>query len=246
VRAKGMATCADAVREVVKEPDKIYSNSEVIDLIYQKYTERPWKDVSIRCHLIGLSINHPSSIHYPTLHRQAFLFSLGRGNYRLYDPEKDGNWIVDKKGTRLVDDDLGEVEDEESLVEASFTFERDLEDHIFANLNQIEEGLQVYSEEGVQGRQYTIDVGRIDILALDKNSNFVVIELKVGEAKYHAIGQILSYMSWVRKNLAGEREVRGLIIADDFDQKLRYATSELDNLELKKYMVSFDFESVAV
>jgi len=69
-----MATCKDAVIVAVKELGRIVSTREVIDWIYGKYPDKPWKPVSIRCHLTGLSVNHPSSKHYPSLHRQACLF----------------------------------------------------------------------------------------------------------------------------------------------------------------------------
>jgi hypothetical protein len=174
------------------------------------------------------------------------LFSLGGGKWRLYNPEKDGEWEWDRKGVRLVGEEMEEIEDEESRVEASITFEADLGEYIVNNLDQIEEGLTIYSEEGLDGRQYNTDVGRVDILALDKNGNFVAIELKAGIAKYHAIGQILSYISWIRRNLAGKKEVKGIIIARDFDDKLKYATQELPNIALKKYNVRFEFQDVGL
>jgi len=83
-----LVTCADAIREVMTDPNKVYSTREVINLIYQKHPNRPWKESTIRCYLIGLSVNHPSSIYYPSLHKRAFLFSLGRGRWKLYDPKK--------------------------------------------------------------------------------------------------------------------------------------------------------------
>lgn len=140
------------------------------------------------------------------------MFSLGRGKWRLYDPEKDGEWLYDERGIRLAGE---EPESEEIYIEPSISFESDLEDHIVRNINQIEEGLTLYSEGGKAGRQYDTDVGRIDILAQDKHGDFVVIELKAGTAKHHAVGQILSYINYVRRNLAGERKVRGIIIAED-------------------------------
>ena len=81
-------------------------------------------------------------------------------------------------------------------------------------------------------------------MAIDKNNNYVVIELKVGTANYHVIGQILSYISLVRRNIADKKEVRGIIIADDFDRKLRYAASEVPNISLKKYEIHFTFKDV--
>lgn len=105
-------------------------------------------------------------------------------------------------------------------------------------LNQIEEGLVLYSEGELDGRQHSTDVGRIDILAQDKK--FVVIKLKAGTDTCPLIGQILSYISWVRRNLAGEREVRGIIITENFDDKLKYAVKEIPNI--KRYIVKFEFQ----
>lgn len=44
--------------------------------------------------------------------------------------------------------------------------------------------------------------GFIDMLALDGEGRFVVIELKVGRGRNKTVGQLLYYMGWVVKNLA--------------------------------------------
>ena len=237
-----MVTCKDAVIEAVKELGKVVSTREVIDCVYRKYPNKPWKPVSIRCHLIGLSVNHPSSKHYPTLHRQACLFYVGGGRYRLYDPEKDNENI----DVYVEDEDSFEDIDSDEYFEATISLERDLEEYIIRDLNQIESGLELYSKEGVTGRQYSTEVGRIDILAIDKNGDFVVIELKAGTASYSVIGQILGYISWVRQNISQGRKVRGIIIADDFDKKVKYAASEIPNISLKKYEVTFTLKDTQI
>ena len=56
-------------------------------------------------------------------------------------------------------------------------------------------------ENGNEGTQYTTDVGYIDILAEDEKGNFVVIELKKGRQSDRAVGQLLRYMVWIKKNL---------------------------------------------
>jgi len=73
----------------------------------------------------------------------------------------------------------GKGEDDKRIV-ASITFEKDLEEHIVRNLNQIEKGIELYKRGRKSGRQFTIDFGIIDLLAKDKNGDFVVIELKGG------------------------------------------------------------------
>jgi len=190
----------------------------------------------------AVSVNHPSSKHYPTLHRQACLFYVGGGRYRLYDPEKDNENI----DVYVEDEDSFEDIDSDEYFEATISLERDLEEYIIRDLNQIESGLELYSKEGVTGRQYSTEVGRIDILAIDKNGDFVVIELKAGTASYSVIGQILGYISWVRQNISQGRKVRGIIIADDFDKKVKYAASEIPNISLKKYEVTFTLKDTQI
>lgn len=136
------------------------------------------------------------------------------------------------------------VRDEETAIEATISLERDLEDYIVRNLDQIEDGLKLYSKKDATGRQFNTDVGRIDILAIDKNNDFVVIELKAGTATHSVIGQISAYINWVRQNIAGGKKIRGMVIADDFDKKSRHASLEVPTLSLKKYKVNFTFKDI--
>ena len=136
------------------------------------------------------------------------------------------------------------VETEEGYIETRLSLERDLEEYIVRNLKQIEEGLRLFKKEMLTGRQFDTDVGRIDILATDRNNNYVVIELKAGLANYSVIGQILAYIRTIRQNIANGKDVRGFIIADDFDKKLMSAISEIPHVSLKRYRVNFTFEDV--
>lgn len=73
----------------------------------------------------------------------------------------------------------------------------------------LEPGLKLYSKNGVTGRQFNTGVvGIIDLLAIDKQGEFVVIELKAGEAKDKACAQLFRYMGWVAVNLANGKNVR--------------------------------------
>ena len=154
--------------------------------------------------------------------------------------------FLEKTGFKVIQggESYEDIENEETSTEVRLSLERDLENYIIKNLDEIEEGLKIYSKGSVTGRQFSINNERIDILAIDKNNNYVVIELKVGTANYHVIGQILSYTSLVRRDIADKKEVRGIIIADDFDRKLRYAASEVPNISLKKYEIHFTFKDV--
>lgn len=241
-------TCIDAIREVFKNKDEVLTTDEVINRIYSKYPNKPWKTSTISAYLIGLSVNHPSSRYYPYARQQAFLFSLGNGKYRLWDPEKDGIWVVIETGVQLLDANGGtnSMEDvEQENINTAASLEKDLENALVSNLEQLEPGLSLYEKNGIRGQQFdTNAVGRIDILAIDKQGNYVVIELKAGEADDKVCGQILRYMGWVKKELADGKPVRGIIIANSFSEQLKYAVSAVPNISLKLYKVHFTFSDV--
>jgi restriction system protein len=126
---------------------------------------------------------------------------------------------------------------------AAFVLERYLEDFIVSNFDTIFKGrLRIYKDsEGNEGQQYTTDIGPIDILAIDKETNrFVVIELKKGRPSDQVIGQILRYMGWVKKMLCkNDQAVEGLIICRDPDSKLSFALEMTNNINVRYYSVSF-------
>ncbi len=130
----------------------------------------------------------------------------------------------------------------QEAVDTSLSLESDLEKFLVGNLAQLEPGLRLYEERGMSGQQFdTQTVGRLDILAVDQTNNFVVIELKAGEADDRVCGQVLRYMGWVKENLADQRKVRGIIVANEFSEKLKYAAKVTADVTLKKYEVSFRF-----
>lgn len=86
----------------------VASSRQIISFINRTYPERPWKLSTIRAHIIGCSINHSSSHHYPG--QPKFLFTLPSGRVRLYDPNTD-NADVDQRGEPLP---IGELFGEET------------------------------------------------------------------------------------------------------------------------------------
>lgn len=87
-------------------------------------------------------------------------------------------------------------------------------------------GLKTYHDEkGIPGRQYPTDIGTIDLLCIDNNKKFVVIEIKKETGSDKTVGQITRYMGWIKKNLANNKEVRGIIIVHEIDERLEYSSS---------------------
>ena len=125
----------------------------------------------------------------------------------------------------------------------SFALETHLEDFMERNWPMIDWGAQLdlYQDEDTSGRQFPAGLWSIDFLAVDQDTgDLVVIELKRGRTSDSTVGQVLRYMSWVRENLAAEGQaVRGLIVAREIDDALRYAVRGLVAVEVKTYSVSF-------
>lgn len=216
--------------EAAKELPDVFSATDVVRKVREKRPEV--KKSTIRAHVIALAPNHPSSKHYGLKHK--VFYHVGRGRYRRFD---------ERGSTEKPPEEVTEAIEEE--IEApgfSFEFEADLEGHLVNSLGDLEEGLSLYeSPDGKRGQQFTTEVGRLDILAVDKNGDFVVTELKVGQASDDACAQILRYMGWVKRHLAGERNVRGIIVCRNATDRLKYATSTVGSVGIKEYEVNFSF-----
>jgi hypothetical protein len=87
----------------------------------------------------------------------------------------------------------------------------------------------------------------IDILALDAQRCFVVIELKVSRGYDRVIGQLLRYMAWIEKHHAepGQR-VRGIIATREISEDLKLACAYLPNVSLYEYELSVSLQKVVV
>lgn len=84
-------------------------------------------------------------------------------------------------------------------------------------------------------REVATDVGRIDVLATDDQSE-VVIEVRRGRAGDRAIGQLLGYMGARRND--SSTPVRGLLIAESFTPRAREAASIIETISLFEFDVT--------
>jgi restriction system protein len=132
---------------------------------------------------------------------------------------------------------------------SAFAMEKHLEDFLIQNWAQIELAREyhIYEEDGEKvGQQYPTDTGPIDILAISKNKQvLLVIELKKGRASDVVVGQILRYMGYVKEELAEPgQNVKGVIIAMEDDLRISRALAVMPGIDFYIYQVRFKLEKV--
>ena len=177
---------------------------------------------------------------------------LGKGkNYRF----EDGHPTFRRNGTEtttvkvfLSCENSREIlsnESEQNDLSSTFALEKHLEDFLVQNWNQTQLSQKydlLFEDDKFIGQQYATDTGFIDLLAISKDKNeLLVIELKKGRASNSVLGQIQRYMGYILEEIAEEGQtVRGLIIALEDDKKLRRALVVTNNIEFFRYKVSFE------
>tara|TARA_Y100000816_G_scaffold291900_1_gene284880 strand:- start:1041 stop:1970 length:930 start_codon:yes stop_codon:yes gene_type:complete len=123
-----------------------------------------------------------------------------------------------------------------------FYMEKQLEDFIIHNWNDTELGKKyklIIKDGELLSQQYKTDIGFIDILVKDKETNsHVVIELKKNQTSDDTVGQVTRYMGWVKRKL-NDKDVKGIIIAGAYDKKLEYALEYVENVNVFIYEVDF-------
>lgn len=87
------------VKEAAEKMGEVTAR-DVKDYIRKNYAKDNVNELTINAQVIACSVNHPSAHHYSD--SQRFLFYLGNGRYRLYDPDKDGIWQVTPSGSQKV------------------------------------------------------------------------------------------------------------------------------------------------
>jgi hypothetical protein len=203
------------------------------------------KEGTVTAHLIRLSTNAPTRLHYAAKPEDDdVFFKLDGSHFRLYDPAHDPPPI--REGTPPPPP--GEPEDEDQDANAAgFAYESDLRNFLSKNLNVLEPGLRLYEEEGIKGIEFPVGGRFIDILALDVKGAYVVIELKVSRGYDRVLGQLRRYMGWIAKHHAEQGQmVRGIIVAREISEDLVLACFGAAGVELFEYQMSVTVKKVAV
>lgn len=216
----------------------VLEKQQVLDWFSENYPLI--KKGTITAHLLRMSTNAPSRVHYhPKAGDDDLLYQLDGSRFRLYEPASDSPPIyLDAlpPPPPLEQEDPSQVQ---------FAYEADLRNFLVKNLNLIEPGLKLYEDEGINGVEFPAGGRWIDILAVSKAGELVVIELKVSRGYDRVIGQLLRYIGWVKENLAENgQKVRGVIVARSISEDLLLATRDLPSLGLFEYQLSVQLKGV--
>lgn len=241
------------VREAVEALGGKTTNIAVRDWILKKYPGT--KPNTIGCQIIVCTVNHLSRIHYPENQKPRladaqydFLFRPATGELEWYDAARHGQWeIAELEDGKLVVREArpGGGTDEPAESENSFAAEAHLRDFLAKNLQVIEEGLELYVDDGgTVGKEYRTVIGIMDILAVDKKGGLLIVELKVERGPDAVCGQIMRYVGWVKRHLANGKPVRGLIVAQHISDRIRYALADVPDVSAFEYGLNITLRKV--
>lgn len=228
------------MREMVSgsQPHQIYTRQQVVAWFQQHYPKI--KEGTIAAYLTKLSTNAPSRLHHTVRRGEDDLFfKIDSSHFRLYDPATDPAPIYESTQTNSSDSITGSDETDPFESSNEFAYEKDLQNFLAKNLSLIEMSLRLYEEEGITGLEFPVGGRFIDILALDADNNYVIVELKVSKGYDRVVGQVLRYMAWIKKHHAEpSQQVRGIIVAREISEDLLLACSSIGNIELFEYQLS--------
>lgn len=221
-----------------------FTRQEILEWFKEHYPKL--KRGTVNAHLIVMSTNAPSRVHHNLRPNGAddLLFQKDGSSFRLYVKETDPAPIY--KTDAGLDTPKDDENGDDTVAEThEFAYEKDLKNFLVSNLNIVRPTLSVYRDGDISGIEFPVGSRRIDILAVENENDFVVIELKVSKGYDRAVGQLLRYMGWIEQNLAepGQR-VKGMIIARTISEDLRLATSRINDVELFEYELSISLNKI--
>lgn len=219
------------------------TRKEILDWFRERYPKI--KQGTINAHLIVMSTNAPSRVHHNLRPNGAddLLFQIDRSHFRLYEKSSDPAPIYQKEPGEETDDD-DETEDD-IQEDHEFAYENDLRNFLANNLHVVQPHLTLYRDGDISGLEFPVGGRYADILAVDRNNDLVIIELKVSKGYDRALGQLLRYMAWIERNLAEQNQkVKGMIIARNISEDLRLAASKVNDVDLFEYQLSISLNRV--
>ena len=219
---------ADWTKATNLKPGQTFSKSDVVRWFAEHYPKL--KRSTITTHVDFMSVNSPSRVWYSPVKPGGgcdLFYKLGPDQYRLWNKDTDGPPLY------KTDIKVAPSTQEEDDAGSEFAYERDLQNYLAKNLHRIESGLRLYDEEEISGLEFSAGGRRIDILAVDGQDSYVVIELKVSRG-----------YAWVEQEMEPSKPVRGIIVAKEITEDLKLAASRISNVRLIEYEIEFKLRPI--
>lgn len=132
---------------------------------------------------------------------------------------------------------------ESTVSTINFSYEKDLQRTLCAQISDLFPNYKIYGEANL-GVEYLISGKKIDVLLENtQNKELLIVELKSGRADFKVFGQISMYLGLAKMEFPN-REIKGVIVAAEIDDSLRYATETNPDIQLKIYRMSLELENV--
>lgn len=251
---KGAIECYKKCLEIA--PMKPWARN---NLAYEYYVTKQYRKAEeeyYRCIEDKLNLKYACTGYVRTL---AALGEFDKANQFIKNsPERIYKHALDelndaKKGKKKYQKEQSEDNTNDELTESSsiehkptyqFSKESILEDELTERLSTNSSifgvPLKIFKRKGIYGRQWTFEVGRIDLLAEDDNGNLYVIELKKDSGYDDAYAQTVKYIDWFEKSkYAKGKKVYGIICVNDPPKKLIKSVQGDNRLRLFEYKVSY-------
>jgi hypothetical protein len=141
-----------------------------------------------------------------------------------------------------IEDGIGESILEEDKTATYFSYEKDLQNSLLLQAEELFPGYKVFGNNG-EGKEYTIGGKRIDLLLEHKTENkLLVVELKAGLADSKVFGQISMYIGPLMQKFC-DKEISGVIIAGEIDESLKMAILSNKNIKAMTYKMKLTLET---
>jgi hypothetical protein len=113
----------------------------------------------------------------------------------------------------------------------------------------LEKGLGVYADEHGKpvGVDFPTPLGEIDLLARDKAGAFVVVMVPEPGDWAQLVSDVVQRIGWVRKHVAGGKEVRGVVVVDHLPEEVGYAAAGVSGtVSFKTFRIAVQFDDIEV
>ncbi|MGE5417353.1 MAG: hypothetical protein ACM3UZ_11515 [Acidobacteriota bacterium] len=240
------------VREAVESMDGEATYQDIKEYIWRRHKDI--KERTINCQIIICCVNQKSRVYYPPNRKPRecsqkydFLYNLGNGKVAIYNPDKHGRWSIIEEDSRLkvIKNDFQGVSGigtnrimEQEQTRAVSEVVPALRDVVVTNLALLKQDLKLYQDvSGRMGIEYPTEAGIVDILAVDGQGHFTVVEI-ADPFTPEVLTRMLSCMGWVRKHLAFGQEVRGIVLTNQVDNNILLLATAIPQVEICQLQVS--------